>query len=149
MDQVQKRVSYFNFLTLLNSMHLECYLWTSLPSRLAILALFGVNSAVALIRFRHHLVIHEIIFVVQLLIWCMLLPFLFIHVSGKIAKDAKKLLVELSKCPNSKLVNKTLKSLRPFGIRVGLCKALSYNMLNTFYFIVIKSLTTMLVSIQP
>lgn len=149
MDPLSKRIAYFKRLHLFNTFHLNAYLKTSLPLRFFSFALFFVTSAVVHIRLGNHLLMHEHIFVVQLFIWSSIVPLLLILVCGKIFKSSTQLIAsyKFTHWHVSKITKKTVKSLRPFGVRVGLCKALTYGAFNVFFFCVIKSLTTVLVSL--
>lgn len=152
MDPLRKKIQFYRYLYLFNQFHNHTYLYITIPFRLAVLGLFSVTGGVVLIRVNKHNSYSEHFLVIQSFLWATLLPFLFIHVSGKVFKTSVKLVAgfsRYSKYSLSKSEKKAVRCLRPFGVRVGPIKALTYGALSAFYFIVVKSLTTTLVSIPP
>lgn len=87
--------------------------------------------------------------------------FLYLHISGKVFADSSKLAESLVReaCRGGIMTTTTVRketrvwrrvtrSLRPFGVRVGTIRAISYVALSAFCVTVVSVLTTVLVTIR-
>lgn len=149
-DHVGKRIAYYKYLAIFNKCHMNCYLPITLPSRLTLFGLLVVISAHLLLRYGHRLILFERFLVFQLLLWSIVTAFLCILVSGKIYKSSSRALVRFrSYDKHTKYTRKSLRALRPFGVKAGPSKTLTYGTLNAYSVVVLKALTTILVRFPP
>lgn len=142
----------YRCLFLINQFHNQCYVFTMIPSRIGFFGSFSVGLAVILIRLDHAITGAEYFICLYAFLIFMITSFLFLHISGKVFKDScdlgDALLAEGWKS-RSKLIRKMAKSLRPFGVRLGTIRTLSYAALSAFYITLVSILTTVLNAFPP
>ncbi|OXA54467.1 hypothetical protein Fcan01_10333 [Folsomia candida] len=148
------KVFHYRCLSLLNRQHNGCYLTTSMPLILVFFAGSIIGSSFVLVRLYNKVTVTESSLVFTILIAMVVSPFFYFHISGKVGKDSAKLCEAMGKVRlrsawttmEKKLVRRQIKSLQPFGIRVGSIRAISYAALSSFFTNITSLLTTVLVT---
>ncbi|XP_035713554.1 uncharacterized protein LOC118438006 [Folsomia candida] len=143
------KITYYKYLSFVNHLHNQCYPAGMLPLRVGIFGCMTITSSVILIRMIDRIHVFEQVIILQFLITMITVPFLFLSIAGKIVEDSldlKESMGQENTGRNFKVNRKILKSLKPFGVKVGPIRAVNYNAFNAFVTNVISGLTTVLVS---
>ncbi|OXA40229.1 hypothetical protein Fcan01_24935 [Folsomia candida] len=139
-NPVNKRLIYYRCLYLINYQHNNCYIVINSSMKYTFNGFCTITTGYVITRLFDRITLPEQIVIVDMFINITATTFLYLHISGMVSHKSGALcaklatLVDLSLSPrNRKLRNREVKSIRPFGIRVGNIRSMSYNALNDYF----------------
>lgn len=120
-----------------------------LPEKVAFFGCMTITSGFVAIRLLHRVPIPEQVIVWQFFAMMLIVPCLFLSISGKITNDSVTIRLEMKRSTergNFKVWKRVVRSLKPFGVSVGPIRAVRHNGFPAYLENVISGLTTVLVN---
>ncbi|XP_035716530.1 uncharacterized protein LOC118439382 [Folsomia candida] len=152
-NSTNPRVTYYRCLSLINFQHNNCYPINNSSVKYTFNGVCIISSGFVLTRLFDRITLPEQVIIVALVFSIMATTFLYLHISGQVSHKSGALCVklathvDLSLSPgDKKLRNREVKSIRPFGIRVGNIRSMSYNALNDYFVQLSSVFLTLLVT---
>jgi len=144
---VGTKINRYRSLYLLNHLHNECYSPHHLPAFLIFMGFLALIGGCGTIRLYDCVNIGEYIFILELATICNLFGYLILYVSSYVYKSSSETLAHIvgSGC-RGKVLRRTFRSLRPFGVRIEPIKAVKFNAVTAYFLNLSNATTSVLVS---
>jgi len=151
-DPLRKKIRIYRCLFIVNYLHNISYLRIFFSLIIATLGFLNVFGTCGALRFRNSVTLIEYIRLVEFGILTIIIAFKVLDMAGRllqlstfVCSESIRSLESIS-LHNAKLTSKLVRSLKPFGLQIGVVRAASYGSLISFLLTTMNLCVTILVS---